>query len=132
MLIFLVSPLLYHPRIRRPRGSQSGRENRRGESVQEPNQTVKRSWLLIGHKNTLYDCTQSAMSIARVLFDSTRLLSRHTCPVRSPWMCVQGKISFSTFLTRNEGTIDESEKRFGCSQQEHFNLHRETSVSDRS
>ena len=33
-----------------------------------------------------------------------RLLSRHTCPVRSPGLCVQGKLLFSTFLTRNRGT----------------------------
>ena len=30
-----------------------------------------------------------------------RLLSRHTCPVRSPSLCVQGKLLFSIFLTRN-------------------------------
>ena len=29
-------------------------------------------------------------------------------PVRSLSLCVQGKLSFSTFLTRNEGTNDES------------------------
>ena len=34
-----------------------------------------------------------------------RLLSRHTCPVRSPSLCVQGKLLFSTFLTRSEGTF---------------------------
>ena len=27
-----------------------------------------------------------------------RLLSHHTCPVRSPSLCVQGKLLFSTFL----------------------------------
>ena len=43
-----------------------------------------------------------------------RLLSCHTCPVRSPSLCVQGKLLFSTFLTRNEGTTDESKKRLGC------------------
>ena len=43
-----------------------------------------------------------------------RLLSCHTCPVRSPSFCVQGKLLFSTFLTRNEGTTDESKKRLGC------------------
>ena len=37
-----------------------------------------------------------------------RLLSCHTCPVRSPSLCVQGKLLFSTFLTRNEGTTDEN------------------------
>ena len=40
-----------------------------------------------------------------------RLLSRHTCPVRSPSLCVQGKLLFSTFLTRNEGTTDQSKKQ---------------------
>ena len=61
-----------------------------------------------------------------------RLLSRHTCPVRSPSLCVQGKLLFSTFLTRNEGTTDESKKRLGCYQQEQFNLPREYSVFDGS
>ena len=61
-----------------------------------------------------------------------RLLSRHTCPVRSPSLCVQGKLLFSTFLTRNEGTTDESKKRLGCYQQEQFNLPREYSVFDSS
>ena len=32
-------------------------------------------------------------------------------PVRSPSLFMQGKLSFSTFLTRNEGTTDESKKR---------------------
>ena len=61
-----------------------------------------------------------------------RLLSCHTCPVRSPSLCVQGKLLFSTFLTRNEGTTDESKKRLGCYQQEQFNLPREYSVFDGS
>ena len=52
------------------------------------------------------------------------LLSRHICPVRSPSLCVQGKLLFSTFLTRNEGTTDESKKRLGCYQQEQLNLAR--------
>ena len=59
-----------------------------------------------------------------------RLLSCHTCPVRSPSLCVQGKLLFSTFLTRNEGTTDESKKRWGCYQQEQFNLPLEYSVFD--
>ena len=54
------------------------------------------------------------------------------CPVRSPSLCVQGKLLFSTFLTRNEGTTDESKKRLGCYQQEQFNLPREYSVFDGS
>ena len=53
-----------------------------------------------------------------------RLLSCHTCPVRSPSLCEQGKLLFSTFLTRNEGTTDESKKRLGCYQQEQLNLAR--------
>ena len=61
-----------------------------------------------------------------------RLLSRHTCPVRSPSLCVQGKLLFSTFLTRNEGTTGESKKRLGCYKQEQFNLPREYSVFDGS
>ena len=56
----------------------------------------------------------------------------YTCPVRSPSLCVQGKLLFSTFLTRNEGTTDESKKRLGCYQQEQFNLPREYSVFDGS
>ena len=54
------------------------------------------------------------------------------CPVRSPSLCEQGKLLFSTFLTRNEGTTDESKKRLGCYQQEQFNLPREYSVFDSS
>ena len=51
--------------------------------------------------------------------------------VRSPNLCVQGlqgKLLFSTytFLTRNEGTTDESKKRLGCY------LPREYSVFDGS
>ena len=41
-----------------------------------------------------------------------QLLSRHTCPVRSPSLCVQGKLLFSTFPTRNEGTTDDLKKTF--------------------
>ena len=59
-----------------------------------------------------------------------QLLSRHTCAVRSPSLCVQGKLLFSTFLTRNKGTTDESKKCLGCYPQEQLNLLREYSVSD--
>ena len=119
----------------RPRGSQSGRDKRLNESFQaeaeEPLGTdshwtiSKRSsefWLLIGHKNALYYCAKSASSIySRVLlvsynFSARQLLSRHSVPVRSPTLCVRGKRSFSTFLTRIEGTTDESKNRFGCYQ----------------
>ena len=37
---------------------------------------------------------------------------------------------FSTFLTGNKGTTDESKKRLGCYPQEQLNLPREYSVSD--
>ena len=42
-----------------------------------------------------------------------RLLSRHTCPVRSLSLCVQGKLLFSTFLTRNKGITDKMKNSFG-------------------
>ena len=61
-----------------------------------------------------------------------RLLSCYTCPVCSPSLCEQGKLLFSIFLSRNEGTTYESKKRFGCYQQEQFNLPREYSVFDSS
>ena len=50
-----------------------------------------------------------------------RLLSRHSCPVCSP--------SFPNQKRRNYRWV---EKRFGCYQQEQFNLHWENSVSDGS
>ena len=81
------------------------------------------SWL--GTKNALYYCAQSANSLSWVL-------SHHTCQVRSPSLCVQGKLLFSTFLTRNEATTDESKKRLECYKQEQFNLLREYSVFDGS
>ena len=59
-----------------------------------------------------------------------RLLSRHTCLVRSPSLCVQGKLSFLTFLTRDKGTTDELKKRLGYYQREQLNLPREYSVFD--
>ena len=61
-----------------------------------------------------------------------RLLSPHTCPVRSPSLCVRGKLLFSTFLTRNEGNTDKSKKHLGYYQQEQFNFAREYSVFDGS
>jgi len=74
-------------------------------------------------------------SVSPEFFSSVRirrLLSRHTCPVRSPSLCVQGKILSSTFLTRKEGTTDEPKTRLGCYQQEQFNLPRQYSVFDSS
>ena len=61
-----------------------------------------------------------------------RLLSRRTCPVRSPSVCVRGKFLFSTFLTRNEGTSDKSKIRLGCYQREQFDLPRGYCVFDGS
>ena len=49
------------------------------------------------------------------------LLSSHSCPVRSP--------SFPNQKRRNYRWV---EKRFGCYEQEQFNLHWENSVSDGS
>ena len=36
------------------------------------------------------------------------------------------------FPTRNEESTDDAGKRFECYQQDHYNLHRENPVSDRS
>ena len=77
-----VSPALFLTTDpRRPRGSQSGREKRSDESSQaqaekplgtDCHQTISEQssecWLLIGHKNVLYYCAQSANSISWVLF----------------------------------------------------------------
>ena len=90
----------------RPRGSQSGREKRRDESfqgrVEEPQGTdshrtiSKRSsecWLLFGPpKKALYDCTQSANRISRVLF-----VCSYTTAIVSPYLCVKGQLSSSIF-----------------------------------
>ena len=83
------------------------------------------SWL--SAKNALYYCAQSANSFSWVLF-----MGSYTTAIVSPHfagsftnLCVQGKLLFSTLLTRNEGTTDESKKRLGCHQQEQFNLPRE-------
>ena len=66
------------------------------------------------------------------LVRTRRLLSCHTCPVRSPRLCEPGRLLFFTFLTRNVGTTDESKKRLGCYQQEQVNLPGEYSVFDSS
>ena len=141
-----ITSSLVHPR--RPRGSQPGREKRRDESfqvrVKEPlgtnshrsiskNSSGCRS--LIGHKKCfvlLCPIGEQVLLSSFREFRTRRLLSCHTCPVRSPRLCVQGKLLFSTFLTRSEGTTDESKKRLGCHQQEQFNLPREYTVFDSS
>ena len=132
---------LVHPW--RPRGSQSGRKKRRDESFQvrakEPQGTDAHRTV---SKNSSRCCSRllciivsNRRTVPTEFFSSVRtrrLLSRHTCQVRSPSLCVQGKLLFSTFLTRNEGTTDESKKRLGCYQQEQLNLPREYSVFDGS
>ena len=80
----------FHPRT--PRGSQSAREKRRDESFQvwakEPlgtdsQRTISKNSsgcrLLIGHKNALYYCAQSANSFSSVLF-----VSSYTIAIVSP------------------------------------------------
>ena len=130
----------------RPRGSQWGREKRRDESFQvrakEPlgtdsNRTISKNSsgcrLLIGHKK----CFVLLCPIgAQFLLSSFRefahdgyclgTLARFVHLVRAR------ETFISTFLTRNEGTTDESKKRLGCYQQEQFNLPREYSVFDSS
>ena len=91
--------------------------------------------LLIGHKKMLCIIVPNRRTVSPEFFSwvrTRRQLSCHTCPVRSLSLCVQGKLLFSTFLTRNEGTTDESKKHLGCYQQEQFNLPREYSVFDSS
>ena len=135
--IFLRLP---HPR--RPRGGQSGREKRRNESFQvrakEPlgtdsHRTMSKNSsgcrLLIGHKKCFVLCP---IGEEFLLSSFRKFVHDGYCPVRSPSWCVQGKLLFSTFLTRNEGTTDESKTRLGCYQQEQFNLPREYSVFDGS
>ena len=62
---------------------------------------------------------------------TTAIVSPHS-PGSFTKLSVQGKLLFSTFLTRNEGTSDESKNRLGCYQQEQLNLPREYSVFDGS
>ena len=62
---------------------------------------------------------------------TTAIVSPHL-PGSFTSLCVQGKLLFSTFLTRNEGTTDELNKRLGYYQQEQLNLPREYSVFDGS
>ena len=103
----------YHPYIhtsvhpRRPRGSQSGQGQTRNESFQarleEPlvtqshraiSKRLSECWLVIASNRRI------ASSEFFTCVRTRQLLSRHTCPVR-----LQRKLSFSNFLTRNEGTI---------------------------
>ena len=130
-----------HPR--RPRGSKSGWEKRRDESFQvrakEPlgtdsHRTISKNSsgcrLLIGHKK----CFVLLCPIGEefLLSSFREFVHDGYCPVRSLSLCVQWKLLFPTFLTRNEGTTDELIKRLGYYQQKQFNLPLEYSVFDRS
>ena len=100
------------------------------DSHQTISKNSSRCLLLFGHKK----CFVLLCPIGeQFLLSSFReFLHDGYCPVRSPSLCEQGKLLFSTFLTRNEGTTDESKKRLGCYQQEQLNLPREYSVFDGS
>ena len=79
------------------------------------------SWL--GSKNALYYCAQSANSFSWVLF-----VSSYTTAIISPQLLG----SFTKFPNKKPRNYRWVEKRFGCYQQEQFNLHWENSVSDGS
>ena len=93
-------------------------------------------WLPIGHKKC-FIIVPNRRTVSPEFFSwvHTRLLfSRHTCPVRSSSLCVQGKLLFSTFRTRKEvrNYRSMSQKPLGCYQQELFSLLREYPVFDGS
>ena len=131
-----------HPR--RPRGSPLGRKKRRDESFQvggerAPGYRLSSNYFQKFKRMPAPDWAQKMLciilpnprTVSPEFFQwvcTRRLLCCHTCSVRSTILCVHGKFLFSTFLTRNEGTTDESKKRLGCYQQEQFNLPREYSV----
>ena len=131
----IIPPQLPHPRG--PRSSQSGREKMRNESLQvrakEPlgtdshrliSKNSSKCRLLIGHKK----CFVLLCPIGKQF-----LLSSFREFVHDGYCLVRARETFiSTFLTRNEGTTDESKKLLGCYQQEQFNLPREYSVFDSS
>ena len=116
-----------HPR--RPRGSQSGREKRRNESfhygrkspwVPDHFQKFKRMPAPDWAQKMLCIIVPNRRTVSPEFFSwprTRRLLSRHTCPVRSPSFRVPGKLLFYTFLTRNKGTTEELKKRLGYYQQ---------------
>ena len=72
-------------------------------------QTVK--WMLAPDwaQKMLFIIVPNRRTASPEFFSWVRI-SRHSCPLHLPSLCVQGKLSFSTFLTRNEGTTDESKK----------------------
>ena len=111
-----------HPR--RPRSSQWGGEKRWDESFQvrakEPlgtdsHRTISKNSsgcrLLIGHKK----CFVLLCPIGeKFLLSSFReFVHDGYCSVRSPSLCVQGKLLFSTFLTKKRRNYRWVEKTFG-------------------
>ena len=107
-LLFMKQNLYIHPR--RPRGSQSGAGEISRKSFQErakkplgtkSYRTISKRLhdcrLLIGHKKILCIIvpnrrTATLESLSCVL--TRRLLSRLTCPARSPRLCLRVKLSF--------------------------------------
>ena len=133
-------PPFTHPR--RPRGSQSGRKKRWDERAPgyilgtDSHRTISKysigCRLLIGHKKCFVLLCSIGEQFLLSYFREFVVLSRHTCPVRSPSLCEQGKLLFSTFLTKTNELPMSRKKRLGCHQQEQFNLPREYSVLDLS
>ena len=119
-------PILHHPR--RPRGSQGREKGYRLSTNYFQNSSGCR--LLIGHKK----CFVLLCPIGEqcLLSSFCEFVHDGYCLATPAQFLHQGKLLFSTFLTRNEGTTDESKKRLGCYQQEQFNLPREYSVFDAS
>ena len=119
-------PILHHPR--RPRGSQGREKGYRLSTNYFQNSSGCR--LLIGHKK----CFVLLCPIGEqcLLSSFCEFVHDGYCLATLAQFLHQGKLLFSTFLTRNEGTTDESKKRLGCYQQEQFNLPREYSVFDSS
>ena len=68
--------------------------------------------LLIGHKKMLCIIVPNRRTVSPEFFSwvrTRRLLSRHTCPVRSPSLCVQGKLLFcSNQKRRNYRWIEKN------------------------
>ena len=103
--------------------SQSGREKRRDESCQS------RAWQPTLWPFPNVEANAGSRLIATEFFSCVlswcyAIVSSYLS-VRSPRLCVQAKLSFSTFLNWKEGTTDDSGKSFGCYQQDHSSLHRQ-------
>ena len=102
------------PHPRRPGGGQSGREKRRDESFQaqadhsNTHRTISNQsnecWLLIGHKKSVKKCF---VLLCRI--DEPHLLSSFREFVYDGYyLATVARFVHQAFLTRNEGTTDES------------------------